>query len=388
MRILIVSPYHGGSHKAWAEGYQQFSSHKVALLTLPARFWKWRMHGGAVTLARRFVADLQAAITVSPDILLVTDMLDLTTFLALTRRWVSHIPTVLYMHENQLTYPLPANPQIGPMRRQRGERDLHYAFINYASMLAADRVLFNSQYHWQNLLQNLPNFLKHFPEYNELKTLESLREKSSVVPVGLNLDELLAVRPQQRLPLKPDDAPPLILWNQRWEYDKNPAAFFRALYQMKAENLPFRVALCGEQYSRSPQAFLEAQERLADHIIHTGYVPRETYLQLLWAADIVISTALHEFFGISVLEAILCQTFPILPHRLSYPELLPEVFHPFSLYEEEPALVDRLRWALQHRQDARDHAASLASAMRHFDWSTVAQQYDRLFESLVDEYGS
>ena len=40
------------------------------------------------------------------------------------------------MHENQLTYPLPDDPTTGPMRRQLGERDRHYAFINYASTVS------------------------------------------------------------------------------------------------------------------------------------------------------------------------------------------------------------------------------------------------------------
>jgi hypothetical protein len=66
------------------------------------------------------------------------------------------------MHENQLTYPLPADGRTGPMRRQHGERDHHYAFINYASMLAADRVFFNSQYHLESFFARCPNFCAIF----------------------------------------------------------------------------------------------------------------------------------------------------------------------------------------------------------------------------------
>ena len=80
MRILLLSPYHGGSHQAWADGYARHSAHTVELLTLPARFWKWRMHGGAVTLAGRWLAE--AGRRPLPDLILATDLLDLTTFLA------------------------------------------------------------------------------------------------------------------------------------------------------------------------------------------------------------------------------------------------------------------------------------------------------------------
>ena len=58
------------------------------------------MHGGAVTLARMFMeSELQ------PDLILTTDMLDLTIFLSLTRSRTANIPTAIYFHENQLSYP-------------------------------------------------------------------------------------------------------------------------------------------------------------------------------------------------------------------------------------------------------------------------------------------
>ncbi len=190
INVLVLSPYDGGSHAAWTAGLQRYSKHHTGVLRLPARYWKWRMHGGAVTLARQFWAQRH-----QPDVLLATDMLDLTTFLALTRPLTAHVPAILYMHENQLTYPLPADGRTGPMRRQKGERDLHYAFINYASMLAADLVLFNSAYHRESLLAELPRFLRHYPEYNELETIESLQRKSRVLPVGVEFARLLPPAP-------------------------------------------------------------------------------------------------------------------------------------------------------------------------------------------------
>jgi glycosyltransferase involved in cell wall biosynthesis len=371
MKILLISPYQGGSHQAWAEGYQAHSVHEVTLLTLPDRFWKWRMHGGAVTLARRFLED-----NYEPDIILATDMLDLTTFLSLTRHRTNQVPAGIYMHENQLTYPLPQDGRIGPMRRQLGERDQHYAFINYASMLTADFVLFNSQFHHDSFFEALPNFLKHFPEYNELNSIAALQTKSQVLPVGVDFKRLETAdrRPNE-------DQTPLVIWNQRWEYDKNPADFFKALLIIADEGVPFRLALCGQQYGQRPTAFDMAIEQLSEHIIHIGYANYELYQQLLWAADITISTAHHEFFGISILEAIYCHTFPILPHRLSYPELIPEAYHLKCLYQNQVGLVARLGWALTHIAEAREIAHKLHTAVTPYDWSQLALVYDQLLAS-------
>lgn len=159
MKICLVEPFHTGSHAAWAEEFARFSRHEVELLTLSGRHWKWRMHGGAVTLARHFLAS-----QCKPDLLLASDMLDLTTFLALTREQSAGIPTALYFHENQLSYPW------SPNGANPAQQRAHYAFINYTSALAADAVIFNSHYHRDVFLEQLPDFLKGFPDLNELET--------------------------------------------------------------------------------------------------------------------------------------------------------------------------------------------------------------------------
>lgn len=330
------------------------------------------MHGGAVTLARRY---LQQGL--QPDVMLVTDMLDVTTFLALTRPFTAHTPLVLYMHENQLTYPLPANGRQGPMRRQKGERDLHYAFINYASMLAADAVWFNSRHHLDSFFAALPRFLRHYPEYNELNSVTKLRDKSRVLPVGVDFQRLEGGYTAG------EDGPPLVVWNQRWEYDKNPRDFFRALYRLAEEGVPFRLALCGEQFGQRPSTFDEALQRLGDRVVHVGYAEPDHYRHLLWAATATVSTAHHEFFGISILEAIYCHTFPVLPYRLSYPELIPEPYHLRCLYRNAGGLMERLRWALQQPEEARRGAVELATAVSRYNWPQIIPQYDTLLAELA-----
>ncbi len=360
MNVWLVEPYHTGSHKAWAEGYRAHSRHRVRLLTLPGRFWKWRMQGGAVTLAR-----MAREIAETPDLILASDMLNLPVFLALAGRRLAHLPIVFYFHENQLTYPL-----------QPGEkRDLHYGFINFVSALRADLVLFNSAYHRDAWFAELPRLLKHFPDYNELWAVDLLRRKSQVLPLGLDLRRLDAFRPPQ---LKPTTRP-LLLWNHRWEYDKDPETFFRAVYALAEEGVEFGLIILGESFRNRPEEFLTARERLADRIVHFGYAPDlETYARLLWQADIVVSTARHEFFGAAVVEACYCKCLPVLPRRLSYPELLPAACHETCLYDDFQGLLALLRRAVARRNGGCGPA--LRERMARFDWAHMAPRYDALLE--------
>jgi glycosyltransferase involved in cell wall biosynthesis len=390
--LLILSPYHSGSHQAWSEGYQSNSNYNVQILDLPGRYWKWRMHGGSVTLANRFMTNLREQRLISdkskggsaslPEAIIATDMTDLTTFLALTRQETFAIPAALYMHENQLTYPLPASSTEGPMRRQKGERDLHYAFVNYASMMAADRIYFNSHYHLNSLCDELPRFLSHFPDYNEKESISLIQAKSILLPVGIDFARF---KMEQRFD-DGNNAPPLIIWNQRWEYDKNPAAFFEAIYSLKESGLPFRLAICGQHFRRNPNEFEEAKTRLSEHIIHFGFAEEDEYVRLLKEATVVISTADHEFFGISILEAIYCNTFPILPRDLSYPELVPKSFQGQCLYDNKEELLRILSKAISDPESAQVVAAELSRSVAEYDWRNLAQIYDDQFSKLASKY--
>jgi glycosyltransferase involved in cell wall biosynthesis len=251
--------------------------------------------------------------------------------------------------------------------------------INWLSMLAADQVFFNSRYHLEDWFQALPNMLKHFPDHTHLHRIEEVRSNAAVLPVGCDLRRLDAV---PRIPLAaegPSDPgePPLVLWNQRWEYDKNPETFLKALCALQSEEVDFRVALAGRSYRQTAPEFEAARERLKDRIVHFGYAGGDDYDALLRRADVVVSTAIHEFFGVAIAEAIYVGCFPVLPHRLSYPELIPRSHHDLCLYTSFEELLARLRWALTHPDDARSLAEELRPAVAHFDWGEMAPVYDK-----------
>ncbi len=360
----MLEPYYGGSHRAWADGYAAHSRHDVTLLTLPSRFWKWRMQGGALTLAEQ-----ARALASRPDLILASDMLNVPTFLGLTRDFLSGVPVALYCHENQLTYPCPPGEK----------RDLTYAMINWLSMVAADRVFFNSLFHRADWFAELPRLLKRFPDYTHVRRIAAVEAKAKVLPVGCDLRRFDRVADPARA-LGPS---PLILWNQRWEYDKDPETFLQALYVLADEGLDFRVALAGKSHRQQAPEFEAARERLRGRVIHFGYSDEARYGVLLRQADVVVSTAIHEFFGVAVVEAMYCGCLPLLPRRLAYPELVPSTHHEACLYGNFEGLLRRLRWTLTHPGRARALAAELRPAVARFDWARLGPRYDRLMEEVA-----
>ena len=368
LKILLVEPFFGGSHKKWAEGYKRHSGHQVEILSLPDRHWKWRMHGAAITLSERFRES-----DFAPDLVLATDILDVATFAANCRSKLGSIPIATYFHENQIAYPWSAND----MDRQL-QRDNHYGFINYTSALISNKVIFNSNYHMHSFLESLPEFLKQFPDHQNLNTVRSIEEKCSVVHLGLDLKRLDELKPRS-LELRKRA---VILWNHRWEYDKNPEAFFNSLYEIQNRGWDFNLVVLGERFNKYPSVFDEAKERLSEKIIHWGFADDESeYVRWLWESDILPVTSNQDFFGGSIVEAMYCNVKPLLPKRLAYPEHLPDRLHPTFFYNEGELTTRLQNWikdvAVIRKQQTR-------TFVERYDWSEISSKMDRVLADLIE----
>ncbi len=328
------------------------------------------MRHGAVTYA----ADVRERVAGGEtwDVLFCSDMLNLAEFRGLAPVAVRALPTVVYFHENQLTYPF----------RYFGERDFHFGFTNMTTALAADEVWFNTAFHRDDYLAALRDVLKRMPDYQSLEVTDQIRAKARVEPPGV---EMLGAR-ESRTP-----GPMGIVWAARWEHDKNPEGFFAAIEQLEVAGVDFRVSVVGEEFRESPAIFAQARERFAARIDRWGYQPtRADYVAALREADVFVSTAEHEFFGISAVEAIAAGCYPLLPKRLAYPELLEldtrperEVFFYDGSVDD---LVRRLRELGGDVGDGwrvADCEALSREIVQRFGWEARAREMDGRLEELV-----
>ncbi len=275
------------------------------------------------------------------DAIIVSDMISVADLKGL---WAGRTPPiVLYCHENQISYPA----------RNQSEADLHFGFTSITSCLAADHVWFNSAFHQNAFLEALPAFLRRMPDRRPTWVGEAIAAKSRVAYPGIEVPRAATPGSEpRRRPVRSTArrAAPLVLWNHRWEFDKQPEVFFAAVDKLAERGVEFTLAVVGESNNTRPPVFEAARTCHADRIRSWGFVnDRAAYEALLCKADVVVSCAIQENFGISVLEAVAAGAVPVLPRRLTYPELFgPEeaVF-----YDTDEELADAIEAALTASDD-------------------------------------
>lgn len=425
-RVLLLEPFYGGSHRLFADGLAAATRHEIKMLTLPARFWKWRMRGAALYFAqackaaRRWDADPDADAGESadtakdPDLVLAGSLMSAADFRSVYRALHGRPcpPVLLYMHENQFTYPLAAGEKM----------DYQFAFTDITSALSADRVLFNSGVHMEMFLSNVERFIRKMPDAGPHWTAGVIREKSFVCHPGVFSKEfpeefpgklsgslsgsLLGDTLSNRSglngvdggknshrsdpssdPVSPE-APSeqmanktkgLVIWNHRWEHDKNPEAFFEALEAAAARGADFCVAVLGERYEKTPEVFEKARQSLGSRVSAFGYEPdRAAYFRWLRQGEVAISTALQENFGIAVVEAAANGCIPLVPNRLSYPEIIPEAFHDTCLYRSPAELEEKLTRILSRPRDYDTIRHRLAEEMvTRYSWKNRIADFNR-----------
>jgi len=361
LRILALEPYYGGSHRAVLDGLAERIDAHWTVLTLPARKWKWRMRGSAITMAAE-VRHLAQATARSPfDVVFASTFLNLAEFRGLVGPPIAAVPAIVYFHENQLVYP----------NRHTAEWDFQFPLTNITSALSAERCVFNTRWNLDRFVSEIPGFIREFPDHHPTGLAESIADKSVVLAPPFDpapFDAAPAVRGDRCR----------IVWPHRWEHDKNPEEFFSAVSGLAEEGLDFEVVVAGQSFRETEGLMRGAAEALGARLVHCDEPKdRAEYAALLASADVAVSTALNEFFGLAMIEACYAGATPLVPDRLSYPE----VYGPEYRYSGREELVARLRSYVTHRPGV-GQARALASA---YTFDRLVPEYRRLFEAVAGD---
>lgn len=360
MKLLFIEPFFGGSHQQFAEGLKRHSSHQIDLVALPAVNWNWRFRGSALYFSKH-IKTIEKY-----DGIITTNLMRLSDFKAYVRKQLP--PVMVYFHENQITYPL----------APKEKRNPHLCMGDISTALTADRILFNSDFHKTSFFGAVSEVIDNSPDFPSEWVLGDIQKKSGVIYPGCSF------RMTTKEDVIKENEPPLIIWNHRWSYDKNAGDFFHALRILKKNNIDFKLAVLGENSEQIPDEFIRAEVEFKDNLICFGYAKsREDYIHWLQKGDVVISTAIQENFGIAVIEAMYYGCIPLLPDRLSYPEILPKAFHSDSLYKSQRDLIEKLSGVIQNCQLHKKKIQGLQNFLEKYTWEQNISTYDDAIEKMI-----
>lgn len=352
-RILLLSPYDALSHRYWRHGMEEnLPEYEWHTISLPPRHFPWRIRGNPVSLSGMLASALAEY---KPDILLCTSATDLATIRGLFPE-LSRIPNILYMHENQFVFP--------ESRHSNGL--LEAKMVQIYAALAADKVLFNSQWNRISFLEGADRLLAGMPEKTPFNFSERIAQKADILPVPLASDVC------QSAPGQTSVSDINLLWNHRWEHDKNPEMLLLVARALEQTTLDWSLNVCGETFRQIPPAMQQLKAEFQHRIRHWGYLEkRSDYLALLIKCNFVLSTALQEFQGIAVIEAAASDCIPVLPERLSYPEYFPREF----LYPSSPENPEMEARACVETIRQLSQQAPKQTLRQDLQWNTLGKQY-------------
>lgn len=388
MKILLLSAYDAASHKRWRTGLvKHCPEHDWTCLSLPARFFNWRVRGNSLSWAFSERETLEQ----DYDLLIATSMVDLSSLRGFVPK-LATLPTVLYFHENQFDYPVSAK-----QKSAAHKNSVEPQTLSIYSALCATALVFNSDYNRQTFLKGAAALLKKLPDAVPDNLLTIMSERSSVLPVPLEDDcfqeheaqkgefqrlwnnrwKLVnnGVDPRGESKLKPDVR---IVWNARHEYDKGPVQLLSVLRELERQQVNFSLALLGETFRSSPAEFQVIQSEFKHRLVAFGFCESvEDYRGWLASADVVLSTALHEFQGLAVLEGVARGCVPVLPKRQAYTEL----FDSRYLYGSTPGSPEvEAKDCVRVIQTAKDLSVP---SITGYSWDALKNDYSNLFSVLT-----
>ncbi len=295
---------------------------------------------------------------------MVSSLIDLAHLRALAGD-VGRAPHLLYMHEDQFHYPRPPGVPL-----ERG-----FATAHLASFLAADAIAWNSRAHQKDTTARVREYLAEVPAPHPPGVLGRLERGGRILPPGVDLEGFPEPGPRE------PGTPPVIVWNHRWDGDKRPGAFARTLLRLAERGQDFRLILLGPLAIEVSEPLDAIREGLGERILHAGEAKgRAAYVEQLARADLTVSTAEQENFGYAAVEAMAAGAVPLLPRRLSYPEILPRSLHDALLYDTDRELGNRLEERLRQPESIAALRPRVMEAAREHAWGGRAAALDAWVE--------
>ncbi|PMB39158.1 glycosyl transferase group 1 [Fischerella thermalis CCMEE 5330] len=217
-----------------------------------------------------------------------------------------------------------------------------------------------------------------------MQLLHTPAERIKVVHNGVESDfyplpveEISAFRQQQGL--RPDT---ICLLNVGSNHPrKNVTTILQVLEILNSQGMGVHFWKTGADFTKEQKTFIQ-KHNLTSCIKYLGKPDKNTLRQIYNAADILLAPSIYEGFGITILEAMACQTAVISSNVTSLPEVVGD-----AGILVEPLDVSAMVEAIQHiQQDSSYHQQLIKRGRvraKEFTWEKAASQVAEVYESLV-----
>lgn len=200
-------------------------------------------------------------------------------------------------------------------------------------------------------------------------------ERIAVFPYGVSADVFHPI-PDARVGLALAAKQQVILYVGRLSKEKHVDTLLQAAAHLAEGRLQIQVHVLGDGPERQHLERSAAELHIEDHIVFHGQVPRVDLPLWYSAADAVVVASSSEPGPRVMLEAMACGTpFVGTPIGGMVDLVEPGITGYLSPVGDAPALAERLRWILDHPEEARTVGASARDYVReNLTWDGVAGQ--------------
>jgi hypothetical protein len=305
--ILALEPFYGGVRRAMLEAVSRCSRHRWTILKLPARRIERRLmvsaHWFAEQIARNGVGKV--------DVVFGSEAMNMAEFLRL-RRELSHKPSVVYFHDNQL-------PELDREEDYECETDL----VNLNSATAASEVWFNSVFNLRSFLSRASAMVARHPELQNPNPMPRLTAKAHLVPPPIDLAAMQESETGGATPLRD---PRSVLFDTR---GADHVVLARVVAELERLRVPMHLTLIGTIRG------LPASVRP----ITLNEWDDARHVQALRQSGVFVTARSNAPADDLAVRALAAGCLPIVPNNGVYPELLPEGLHDRCVHDGTPGSI-------------------------------------------------
>ena len=162
---------------------------------------------------------------------------------------------------------------------------------------------------------------------------------------------------------------------------KNVLAVLKALRQLRNQRMKICLIKAGAAFSQAQTDFVTENNLLAN-IIHVSQPTKASLIELYNVADALLSPSLYEGFGITLLEAMACDT-PVITSNVTS---LPEVVGSAGIMVGPRSVEEIVQAVLQLNEEGyRQQLISRGrERVKAFTWENTAEQVAQVYEKLLD----